>query len=229
MRIYTLNLLKDVTQRFAINPTRAACEALTDIGYSICLQDRVHRIGSVEQLRELWEIDADAYEECSLPFAVFRSWWENYEPGLTAISRNDKIIGCMGIFPLSKDQYEGFVSGNLAEAELVPVPLEICEEFPQHYWYFSGIVIDPTIRGTKAAPLKLLLSMSLGQWYSSGHVGYPVNNCAMGYSREGELILGRFTFCKLVDGANYPDCCPIYEMLKSTNKDMLQVIKARGL
>jgi hypothetical protein len=211
------------------NPTRIACEAITEISDHPLLGDTLHRINSIEQLKELWLIDGEAYQECNLPFDVFEDWWRRYEIGMTQVRRNGELVASIGIFPLSPQQYEEFTTGVIAEADLKPVTLDQCEYEAQQYWYFSGVVLLPRLRGKKSAPLKLLLKVALWQWLTSRHIRYPARNCAMAYSSEGEQMVKRFQFGKLPESEHFPDKCPMYQMISSSEYELSNLIKARGL
>jgi hypothetical protein len=218
-----------VAQKISSNPAKLACQTITKMTTAILPLDEVHRIANLEQLKELYLIDSDAYQECSIPFEVFELWWSSYEPGLNVISRKNKIIASIGIFPISVEQYQDFTKGRITESDLLPVSLEECEETPQHCWYFSGIVISPNIRGTKAAPLKLLLWAGLGQWAGSSYISYPAQCCALGYSQEGQLMLKRFGFSSIPESESFPDGCPVFSLSFSSMEEVLHVMSLRGI
>jgi hypothetical protein len=211
-----------------VNQTKVISEVIAEINNPPQAVDTLHRISSIEQLRELWMIDGEAYEDCLLPFDVFETWWRRYEPGMTQVRRDGELIASIGIFPISPEQYTQFTTGVIAEAELLPVTLEECEVSPQQYWYFSGVVLIPELRGKKKAPLKLLLSVALEQWRTSGHIQYPVHNCAMAYSEEGEQMVKRFSFLQIPNSESFPDYCPLYQMTLDSEQELLNLIRRRG-
>lgn len=181
-------------------------------------------IATREQLQELWELDADAYDECSIGFEIFQSWWMAYPRGLTTVCSEKKLVGAMGIWPISPEQYQEFVSGRIREEELIPVSEAVCSIQPQSHWYFSGSVIKPEIRRLKSRPIKLLLEAAVGYWCSSGHIAYPVFSCALGYSLEGRRMLNRCKFRLTHAASIMPDNCPLYQFSANSQQEIINQI-----
>lgn len=191
---------------------------------------RIQHVTSVQQLRQLWEIDAIAYEECSLPFETFRSWWEHYPVGNTIIMQEDEIIASVGLWPLSSKMSADFIAGQIKESDLIPVSLDECEECSQRFWYASGIVLKPELRNTtKQNPLKPLLKAALSLWVDSERVAYPTQLLALCYSQEGQRMLERFNFLKIRDGSQMPDTCDLYSFQAGSDREIHSLLRSRNL
>jgi len=62
---------------------------------------RVGRIRSCGELHDLWAIDSDAYGQASITYEKFEDWWRSYSAGLWAIFFRTRVMGAIGIWPLS--------------------------------------------------------------------------------------------------------------------------------
>jgi hypothetical protein len=185
---------------------------------------------SIHQLRQLWEIDADAYAECAIAFECFRRWWQRYPQGNTVIlGDGGAIIASMGIWALAPQQFEAFTSGQIAESALLPVPLSQCEKFPQHYWYISGLVLRQEYRGRPSSPLRHLLKHGIPSWLYSTHTAYPMHVAALGEYVEGNNLLENFGF-KLHQSQNaMPDGCALYLLTIESEEQAEAALKSRSL
>lgn len=207
-------------------------EALRELGNLIQPPHRleVRPIGTLEELRQLHEIDADAYQECSISFECFRRWWEQYPSGNTVVFSGTQIVASIGLWAIPQTQAEAFMDGKLREIDLNPVSEAACESSPQSYWYASGIILRKQLRGTiKTNPIKLLLEAAIGGWFDSGRVAYPLRLLALGEYVEGQNILTRFNFMKIRDRASLPDGCDLYCLQVNSEDDIEHILKARHL
>lgn len=196
-------------------------------------------VDSIHELRALWEIDADAYQECSISFECFRQWWQRYPKGNTVIFDGDRIIASVGLWPLSSEQYEAFTAGQIAESELQPVPLSQCERYTtrdsahyqgQHYWYASGIVLAKEYRGRlKNNPLLTLLEHAIPMWIESNHVTFPLHIAALGEYVDGNNLLEGFGFGREKDSSEMPDKCHLYTLSLESEDEAAQILQARNL
>jgi hypothetical protein len=101
-------------------------------------------VESLQRLEELFVIDQDAYQECSLSFERFKQWWELYPFGSRVLLANDQIQASIGIYPIAAEMAISFQNGEIHESVLQPVSVQECQESPQSFWYASGIVaVEP--------------------------------------------------------------------------------------
>ncbi len=209
-----------------LNPNKLACEE------AILLLERNKRYRmqacqDLKQLRLLWEIDSQAYQDCSLSFERFCLWWERYEFGSRILVDEDNcILASIGIYPISSTQYRSFVNGQIPESDLLPVPLHKCQSRPQSYWYASGIVIAEEIRGW-GGPLRTLLRMGLSHWFGSRHIAYPVHLAAIAEYEVGAKLLDFLGFQKTADKESMPNHCDLYQVCFSSEMQLRTEINSR--
>jgi hypothetical protein len=207
------------------NPCILAYEGLAQIIHPpLPVEFTTGKVTKLSKLRELWAIDDEAYQDCSLPFPRFQSWWQRYPLGNTVISTDDQIVASIGIWPLDKDQFEAFTEGKIPEADLNPVPLSRCEGTAQPLWYISGIVIRNEYRLQIGAepgrnPLTRLLRAGIRRWLESGHVAYPLQVAALAEYVKGEELLTLFGFKAVKEGAEMPDGCHLYALTIASEEE----------
>jgi hypothetical protein len=178
------------------------------------------------ELLELWEIDKEAYGDCSLEFQPFLDWWSRYPYGSRNLVFEGQIIASIGIYPLYKEQAEAFATGKIRESELMPVTLKDCEEFGADHWYCSGIVIAEPFQNKGV--LKTLLQLGIGAWETTGHIDYPLTLHGLAEYPIGEKLLSKFGFSKQKVGAEMPDGCDLYGVQIASSEHLEAMREARG-
>lgn len=79
---------------------------------------QVRYIRSTAELEDLWEIDNAAYGEASITYEKFQDWWFSYPAGLHALFFRTRVMGAIGIWPLSARLAELFTNGRIKESQL---------------------------------------------------------------------------------------------------------------
>ena len=163
-------------------------------------------ITSIAQLEDLWRIDKEAYGEHSLEFEPFLEWWNAYPYGSRCLFLGGNIVASIGIYPLSQEQFNGFVNGEIAEGDLVPCLLNKSD-----HWYFSGMVILPEYQNRGLA--RRLLRMGVGGWIRSGHLEYPAQVCGLAQTEAGRKALELMDFKRSKTGSKMPDGLSMYRAI----------------
>lgn len=208
-----------------ISSNELACQQIIE-----CLQPAVRMVQHCDltRLKELWEIDREAYGDCSLEFSEFQTWWNLYELGSRILIEDNKIVASIGIYPILYQQAESFVQGQICEGDLLPVSLEICDQQPQNYWYVSGIVVARNYRGW-GSPLRSLMRMGIGLWLSSGHLSYPLTLFAIGEYEDGARLLKLIGFSLIRCGEQTLDGYDIYCLKLQSEIQARQIFERIGL
>jgi hypothetical protein len=87
-------------------------------------QDGVHEhlgvghIRSCAELHDLWAIDSEAYGQASITYEKFEDWWRSYPAGLWAIFFRTRVMGAIGIWPLSTSCAGLLKAARLKESEI---------------------------------------------------------------------------------------------------------------
>jgi len=184
----------------------------------------------LDQLRQLWQIDTEAYAECAIPFECFRRWWQRYPQGNTVVlDGNGLILASIGIWALMPEQFEQFTSGQIPESALLPVTLSRCEKTPQHYWYISGLLLRKEYRRRPTSPLEHLLKHAIPNWLSSPHVEYPIHVAAMAEYVDGDNLLENFGFTRKRHKEEMPDRCCLYQFTICSEEHAEEILRSRSL
>ena len=178
----------------------------------------VRGVANDGELKELWEIDNESYEEASISFELFRSWWRKYPKGLQALFHGDTVIGAIGIWPLQSKPCCELMEGKRREREITPRCMAGAKSGARRHWYISGVVLKKRLRKTRA--IRVLLVGTLTNWLEDIRAENSVTVCALAYSKDGEALLRRFGFRRYKDAGETLDHYPIF---------VHQSLSARGL
>jgi hypothetical protein len=206
-------------------PHTAACEELiqmmTPVGAVYA-----ETIESEKDLIDLWEIDKQAYGDCSLAYEPFLEWWTRYPYGSRNLVFGGTVIASIGIYPLYQEQAEAFASGLIKESDLLPSLLSDCEMMGADHWYCSGIVIAQEFQ--HKGLLKTLLSLGIGAWEATGHIKFPMTLYGLAEYEIGEKLLRKFGFSKAKEGSGMPDGCDLYKAEIASHEHLETMREARG-
>lgn len=174
--------------------------------------DKLHveEIKSPGLLYDLWKIDSAAYEHNSISFNLFLEWWKAKPTGLKALFYNSDVVGAVGIWPISKKWAEELKRGHGKESEMPLSALIKYKTKPTQFWYISGIVLTPDLRGTSA--IKILLEGAIHSWITQEKHHFPLELLALAYSKEGEALLKRFGFFLQLKAGQTKDNMPLYRV-----------------
>ena len=185
----------------------------------------VDRIAEATHLRELWHIDAEAYGEANLDYSVYEKLWFMNRNGLFAMFLGDRVVGGLGVWPVTPCWTQAFAAGHLREAELPVDTPEFRGSRPAQHWYVSGIVLRPEHQSTFAA--SVLLREAAFAWAVQSDVIYPLHLSAIAISKEGERLLNRCGFSLRMPSYRMLDGFALYTR-EFTREDMRAFVRLVG-
>jgi hypothetical protein len=210
------------------NPCLAA---IRDALRNFCADDRQQlRVGPVRspaELEDLWAIDSAAYGEASITYEKFQDWWSSFPLGLWALFFRNRIMGAIGLWPLSPRCSRLLKSAQFKESQLIGRTMHSHLNSPARSWYVSGIVLRPQLIGSRA--IRVLLSQGIGSWLKSPNVAFPCELLALAYSTQGQALLEGFDFFRIQNGAAMPDHVPLFGLELDTRQQFLSLLKGKGL
>jgi hypothetical protein len=180
---------------------------------------------SIAKLKELWVVDNAAYGEASITWETFVGWWRSYPPGLKALFLRDRIVGALGIWPLSDRCAKRLTDGRIKESEITGRMMR--GRKPAHSWYVSGIVLEPKIAGDRA--IRALFVEGIRSWLSSESVEFPCEFLSLASSVAAETLLCGFGFFKVQNAKAMPDREPLFGLKVATKEEFLSLLRVRGL
>jgi hypothetical protein len=188
---------------------------------------RVGQVRSPAELEDLWAIDKEAYGEASITYEKFKDWWLSFPRGLHALFFRTRVMGAIGIWPLSARCAGLLSTARLKESQLTGRSMRTFINTPAHSWYISGIVLRPELIGGRA--IKILLSHGIGSWLSSTQIQFPCELFALAYSDQGQALLEGFNFFKLQNAKAMPDNVPLFALQVGNEEHLVSSLKSRGL
>ena len=190
-------------------------------------QLRVGQVRSLGELEDLWAIDNEAYGEASITYEKFKDWWLSFPLGLHALFFRNRVMGAIGIWPLSARCAGLLTTARLKESELTGRRMRTFREAPTRFWCFSGIVLRPELRGTRA--VRILLSHGVRSWLSSANIEFPSELLALAYSEQGQSLLDRLNFFKIQNATSMPDRVPLFGLQLDSKQQLVSSLKERGV
>lgn len=172
---------------------------------------------------KLDKIYQDSFGESSVPTNVLRDWWKTAPSGLIALYRNADVVGGMSVWPITESTYRRFRTGTVRERDITPEDLSPMAE--SRHFYASEIAIRVDER-KHIGSLVALFSGSIDLLISTRT--FPLQILALGYSNEGENLMKKLGFHKLLDASKVSDQQPLFELV-AHDKKQLQSIKNRFL
>jgi len=188
---------------------------------------RVGHIRSCGELHDLWAIDNEAYGEASIAYDKFEEWWRCYPYGLRALFFRTRVMGAIGIWPLSARCAGLLKASRLKESEIRGPQMRAFRDAPARYWYVSGIVLRPELIGGRA--IRILLSHGVGSWLSTSNIHFPSELLALAYSKQGQALLEGFNFFKVQNAGMMPDRVPLFGLQLASKEQFVSSLKERGL
>ena len=198
---------------------------MQDLQHLVDLRFQVGEVASIDKLSELWAIDKTAYGEASLSWETFKGWWRSYRPGLKTLFLEDRIVGAIGIWPLSERCARRLATGRIKESEITGRMMR--GRKPARCWYISGIVLKPEIAG--GAAIRALFSQGIGSWLTRGNIEFPCELFALANSVEAETLLQGFNFFKVQNAKAMPDNVPLFGLKMDTKEELVSLLRARGV
>jgi hypothetical protein len=219
----------DSSENLLDNPCLAAIrEALRHF----CANDnhqqlRVGPVRSPAELEDLWAIDSAAYGEASITYERFQDWWSSFPLGLRALFFQNRVMGAIGIWPLSNQCSRLLKAAKLKESQLIGRTMRKYLASPSRFWYVSGIVLRPQLIGSRA--IRVLLSQGMGSWLESRKIDFPCELLALAYSAPGQALLEGFNFFRIQNATAMPDHVPLFGLELENREQLVSLLKGKGL
>jgi|GEM_PF-1690468 len=169
------------------------------------------------QLREVWEIDSDIFNE-SVSLKAGISWWKKYSQGVYALYKGNVLQGYMSLWPLTKTAFHEFCEGKKKETDISSRNIIKKDNYTDtSYWYIGSIVLEPKMRRTAA--FRYLVQQAMAQWLTNIDVKGRIKLCALAYTKMGENSLRKFGFSKFSDGSQNIHKHSVYVM-ETTHEEL---------
>jgi hypothetical protein len=159
-------------------------------------------------LDKLYDLDCQAYGRHAVDRNILERWVGQNPMAITLLMDGQDIAGAFGFLPLSEEQCRRFIGGEIGEADLDCLPEDTigCK-----FWYWSGLVLAPQYRKVTKSPLKRLLMLGIDEWLVSRRRDHGLTHIySLGCSTDGENLLDRFKFERIIEPEYMADDAPLY-------------------
>ncbi|MEP0870943.1 hypothetical protein NDA01_14135 [Trichocoleus desertorum AS-A10] len=151
---------------------------------------RFRTISDKETLKRLWRLDQQAYGDYNIDIEVFMEWWTQYPPGILLMTRGSKILGSIGIWPLTEECFEEIKEFRKKEKNIRAHDIfSQAEAFKCKTWYISGIMLN-----TPEQNFHLLIAQALHNWAQIVSSTGLFKFLALAYTREDQDLLELLDF-----------------------------------
>lgn len=148
-----------------------------------------------KDFQEVWNIEFEYLELHTISTVNQVMDWDRKNSDIHIFVRNineDKIVGEITLLPISKKQFEDFMSNKLEDTELNTKNLLVYKENCSYYLLFSSIAIDKKYRNDKLVLSYLLKGMNtkINALLKKG-IKFE-NMCAEGQTKDGQKFIESF-------------------------------------
>lgn len=148
-----------------------------------------------KDFEEVWEIESDYLEPSTISSVNQVMKWDCKNKDIYIFVRNkelNKIVGEITLLPLTKEQFDDFISDRLDDTELDAENLLVYNDNNTYYLLFSAIAIDKKYRNDKLILSHLLkgLNIKINELLKRG-IKFE-NMCAEGQTEDGRKFIESF-------------------------------------
>ena len=129
-------------------------------------------------------------DEC-WPQAQYMQMFRRFSNAMTIAvdSETNRIVGGLGIWPLTRKAYDGLRTGLIAEEELESKDVNTSE--PKTHWYIADVAADPTWRSKFPALVPSILQLAIENWRENSAGSEELHLLAHAYSECGSKLASR--------------------------------------
>jgi hypothetical protein len=148
------------------------------------------KVETKEELRAIAALDEQIYGSDSIDYRGLLDWWNRYK-GVTLVLKDSEIIGGVGIWPLSKECFDGLAAGDMDETQIGAASIhDGADPAPRPYWYFGDIILLKKYRRSLKNLSLILLQEATRDWIENGNLADEVHVCALAFKEKGERRTG---------------------------------------
>ena len=155
----------------------------------------------IEDFEEMEEIEQGYFASDTIPSSSQAYKWYLKNPEIEIVIRdfiNNKIVAQATILPLSKEQYEKFIAGELKDTEFTEENLLKFEDNKEYYLMFCCVAITKEYRENRMVLYWLLKALYDRIKYLESRGIKFINMCAEGQTKDGQKFLESFLDLKLM-------------------------------
>jgi GNAT superfamily N-acetyltransferase len=173
---------------------------------------------------ELVELANTVYGQSPRTTAIDREMWRGFPQGYVGGWIEDRLCGCIQLWPLDGQRAADFLIGARSERDLTVDDLATVCNSRQAVWFFSGLLVDPTWRGHGMAAH--LFAEAMVRWHRDLPWRTPVRFVALSTGADVRGFVKGFGMRLVRPGDETADGHPIYSRTFTTEAEMIDVVRS---
>jgi GNAT superfamily N-acetyltransferase len=157
---------------------------------------------------ELIELAAEVYARAPRTTHTDPELWRAFPRGYVGCWIDDRLRGCIQLWPLDRRRAADFLVGARSERELGGEDLVSVCNSPHTVYYFSGLLLAREWQGRGMAVH--LLAESMSRWYRDLPWRAPIAFAALGTSPEGLAFIEDFGMREVRPASETADGHPLF-------------------
>ncbi len=173
---------------------------------------------------ELGDLARHAYEGPARASHTDEALWRAFPRGYVGAWIDDRLRGCIQIWPLDARRAGDVLIGARGEGEITEDDFAAVCNSPRVVWYFSGLLLEPEWRGRGVGAH--LLAESMVRWQRDLPWRMPVRFAAPAASEEGRPFIDAFGMTLVRPADETADGRDLYGLAFDTEAEMRAVVTA---
>lgn len=151
-------------------------------------------------VKECHDLERQVFGHGAFSLTKICQWWRKYQRGIVVARRNDRTVGLVGLWPISRAAWANLSGGKITELELGirsvrPEPEGEC------WWYIGSILVATGV--SRPLVVGALFEFLMTEWISGLPRG-PHSFVASAYTAEGKRLLEKLGFVPSISADEHP-------------------------
>jgi GNAT superfamily N-acetyltransferase len=173
---------------------------------------------------QLVELAREAYGGRPRSTATNPEMWRGFPRGYVGGWIEDRLVGCIQLWPLDGRRAADFLIGARSERDLTVDDLAVVCNSPATVWFFSGLLMDPEWRGRGMAAH--LFAEAMVRWQRDLPWRVPIHFVALATGDEVRGFIKGFGMQVLRPGDETADGHPLFSRTFASEADLLAVVRS---
>jgi GNAT superfamily N-acetyltransferase len=150
--------------------------------------------------------------------------WREFPRGYVGAWLDDHLCGCIQLWPLDGRRAGDFMIGARSERDLSVEDLATVCNSPQTVWFFSGLLVEPSMRGQGLAVH--LFAEAMVRWHRDLPWRPPVRFVALATSDDVRGFIRGFGMSAIRPGDETADGHPLFGRTCATEDEIFAIVKS---
>jgi GNAT superfamily N-acetyltransferase len=173
---------------------------------------------------ELVDLARASYKGPPRSTATDEEMWRAFPRGYVGAWLEDRLIGCIQVWPLDGRRAGDFLIGARSERDLTAEDMVAVCNSPGTVWFFSGLLVGPEWRGRGVAAH--LFAEAMVRWHRDLPWRPPIHFTALATTPDVRGFIKGFGMHPVRPGDETADGHPIFARTFDSEADLFEVVKS---